>query len=83
LLDHAATQIGIDEPGLGSPDGIAELLISDPFMVREAGERLGPIDMHPAPAIFAMILSAIALSNILCNSVLILRRAVPAAHLLT
>jgi hypothetical protein len=51
LLDHAATEIGIDQSRLGPVDGIAQGAVGYPFLPREAGERLGLEKPHPVPVI--------------------------------
>ncbi len=51
LLDHAAAEICIEQAGLCAMDGVTQDQISDAFLGRESGERLGLEKTHQAASI--------------------------------
>jgi hypothetical protein len=67
LLDHAATQVSIDQPTFSLRNGLAKLFIGNPFTASEAGERFGFENAHPPAAMPSIMLSNIALSHTPCN----------------
>lgn len=63
LLDHAAAEVGVDAPALGPAGRVAQRLVGNSVVAREAAERLGLEDAHSAPAL-SMIPRYITLSHI-------------------